>query len=149
MSCLSREHPSFDLRLYQVSRLVSEYFLEILFHFFVCLFVCLFLLNTDQLLNLLFQWGKFACCIEGICLCKLLLVAPWYRVYHYCITSFNKAWTQVLRRFKSWSRCIGYSRWWGSLTMFPAGKKVIHLSSANHTTKTIHHDHQSEINQLN
>ena len=40
--------------------------------------------------------------------------------YHYCTTSFNKAWTQVLHRFKS---CLLHVRdlwWWGSLTMVPA-----------------------------
>ena len=54
-------------------------------------------------------------------------------------TSFNKAWTQVLRMFKSCSRCVGDSRWWRSLTMVPAGNKAKRLSSVNHTTKTIHH----------
>ena len=29
----------------------------------------------------------------------LLEVASWCSGYHYCTTSFNKAWTQVLRRF--------------------------------------------------
>ena len=32
------------------------------------------------------------------------LVAPWCSSYHYCTTSFIKAWTEVLRRFKSCSR---------------------------------------------
>ena len=27
-------------------------------------------------------------------------LAPWCSGYHYCKTSFNKAWTQVLHRFK-------------------------------------------------
>ena len=62
-----------------------------------------------------------------------------YSGYHCCTTSFNKAWTQVLRRFKSRSRRVGDSRWWGSLTMVPAGNKAKRLSSVNHTTKTIHH----------
>ena len=44
--------------------------------------------------------------------------------YHNCTTSFIKAWTQVLRRFKSCSRRVGDSRWWGSLTMVPAGNKA-------------------------
>ena len=63
--------------------------------------------------------------------------------YHYCTTStsFNKAWTQVLHRFKSCSRHVGDSRWWGSLTMVPAGNKAKRLSSVNHTTRTIHHHH--------
>ena len=44
-------------------------------------------------------------------------MARWCSGYHYCTTSFNKAWTQVLRRFKSCSPRVGDSRWWGSLTM--------------------------------
>ena len=76
-------------------------------------------------------------------------MAPWCSGYHYCTTSFNKAWTQVLRRFKSCTRRVGDSRWWGSLTMFPAGNKGKCLSSVNHTTKTIHHHYQSEVNQIN
>ena len=61
--------------------------------------------------------------------------APWWSGYHYCTTSFNKAWTQVLRKFKSSSRRIGHSRWWGSLTMVPARNAVKRLSWVNHTTK--------------
>ena len=34
-------------------------------------------------------------------------VAPWCSSYHYCTTSFNKAWTQVLCGFKSCSQCVG------------------------------------------
>ena len=65
-------------------------------------------------------------------------LSTWCSGYHYCTTSFNKAWTQVLRRFKPCSRRVGDSRWWGSLTMVPAGNKAKRLSSVNHTTKTIH-----------
>ena len=65
-------------------------------------------------------------------------LSTWCSGYHYCTTSFNKAWTQVLRRFKSCSRRVGDSRWWGSLTVVPAGNKAKRLSSVNHTTKTIH-----------
>ena len=36
---------------------------------------------------------------------------------------------------------FGDSRWWGSLAMVPVGNKAEHLSSVNHTTKTIHHYH--------
>ena len=61
--------------------------------------------------------------------------------YHYCTTSFSKAWAQVLHRFKSCLQRIGDSRWWRSLTMVLAGNKVIRLSSINHTTKTIHYHH--------
>ena len=70
-----------------------------------------------------------------------LCVAPWCIGYHYCTTSFNKAWTQVLHRFKPCLRCVRDSRWWVSLTMVPAGNKTKRLSSVNHTTKTIHHHH--------
>ena len=51
-------------------------------------------------------------------------MAPWCSSYHYCTTSLTKAWTQVLRRFKSCSRRVGDSRWWGSLAMVPAGNKA-------------------------
>ena len=33
---------------------------------------------------------------------QALVVAPWCRGYHYYTSSFNKAWTKVLHRFKSW-----------------------------------------------
>ena len=68
-------------------------------------------------------------------------VAPWCSGYHYCTTSFTKAWTQVLRRLKSCSQHVGDSRRWGSLTMVPAGNKTKRLSSVNHTTKAINHHH--------
>ena len=67
---------------------------------------------------------------------KVVMVAPWCRSYRYCTTSFSKAWTQVLGRFKSCSRHVGA---WGSLTMVPAGIKTKRLSSVSHATKTIHH----------
>ena len=57
-------------------------------------------------------------------------MAPWCS-YHYCTTSFNQVWTQVLHRFKFCPRHVGDSRWWESLTMI--------LSSVSHTTKTVHH----------
>ena len=63
---------------------------------------------------------------------------------HYCTTSFNKAWAQALRRFKPCSRRVGDLRWWGSLTVVPAGNKGKRLSSVNHTTKTIHHHYQQQ-----
>ena len=70
-----------------------------------------------------------------------LVVAPCCSGYHYCTTSFNKVWPQVLRRFKSCLQRVRDSRWWGSLTMAPAGNKAKSLSLVNHTTKTIHHHH--------
>ena len=69
------------------------------------------------------------------------VVTPWCRGYHCCTTSFNKAWTQVRRKFKSCSRRVGDSRWWESLTMVPAGNKAKRLLSVNHTAKTIYHLH--------
>ena len=36
---------------------------------------------------------------------------PWYSCYHYCTTSFNKVWTQILRRFKPCSQRVGDLRW--------------------------------------
>ena len=67
--------------------------------------------------------------------------ASWCNGYHYCTTSFNKAWTQVRRRFKSCSRHVGDLGWWGFLTMDPAGNNAKYLSLVNHTTKTILHHH--------
>ena len=68
-------------------------------------------------------------------------VAQWCCGYHYCATSFNKAWTQVLRMFKFCSWHVGDSQWWGSMTMVPAGNKAKRLSLVNHTLKTIYHLH--------
>ena len=69
--------------------------------------------------------------------------APWGSGYHYCTTSFIKAWTRVLHRLKSCSQCVWDSWWWGSLTMVPARNKTKSLSSVNYTTKTIHHSSSS------
>ena len=63
------------------------------------------------------------------------LLAPWCSGCHQCTTSFNKARIQVLRRFKTWWRGLGDSRWCGYLKMVPAGIKAKHLSLVNHTTK--------------
>ena len=46
---------------------------------------------------------------------KLILPKVFYlrcNGYHYCTTSFNKAWTQVPIRFKSCSRRVRDSWWW-------------------------------------
>ena len=53
----------------------------------------------------------------------------WYSGYLYYTTSFNKTWTQVLRRFKSCSRPVGDSRRWGSPTMVLARNNAIHRSA--------------------
>ena len=42
-------------------------------------------------------------------------VAPWCSGYRYCTTSFNKAWTQVLRRFKPCLPRIGDFWQWSRL----------------------------------
>ena len=61
--------------------------------------------------------------------------------FSFCTTSLNKAQTQDLHRFISCLWHIWESRWWGSLTMVPAGNKAKCLLLVNHTTKTIHHHH--------
>ena len=61
--------------------------------------------------------------------------------YYYCTTSFNKAWAQVLHRFKFRSQHVRDSQWWGSLTMVLAGNKAKCFSLVKYTTKTIHHHH--------
>ena len=63
-------------------------------------------------------------------------VVPWCSGYQCCTNSFNKAWTQVLRRFNSCTRHVGDSRWRESLAIFPARNKAKWLSSVNHTTKS-------------
>ena len=69
-------------------------------------------------------------------------MAPWCSFYHYCTASFYETWTQALCIFKSCSRRVGESQWWGSLTMVLAGNKAKRLSSVNHTTITIYHHHR-------
>ena len=86
-------------------------------------------------------WPKWNVLIENIQL--ITNVAPWCSGYHYCTTSFNSAWTQVLRRFKPCLGRAGDSQWWGSLAMVPAGNKAKCFSSVNHTTKTIYHHHHT------
>ena len=49
-----------------------------------------------------------------------------------------------MRRLKPCPRRVEDSRWWGFLTMVPAGNKAKHFSSVNHTTKTIHHYHHRD-----
>ena len=75
-------------------------------------------------------------------------MVPWCTGYHYCATLINWAWTEVLRRFTSCSRCVGYSRLWGSLTIVPARNKAKLLLPVIHTTKTIHHHHKKLYSAL-
>ena len=90
------------------------------------------------------------------------IAAPCYNGYDYYTTSFNKTWTLILRRFKScWQHIgsdsdrfkscwqhIGDLQWWASLTMVPARNKAKPLSSVNHSTKTIHHNHRKCFNKF-
>ena len=69
------------------------------------------------------------------------LVVPWCNTYHCWTIPFNKAWTQVLHRFKFCMLCVRDPQWWGSLAMILAGYKANRLLLVNHTTKTIHHHH--------
>ena len=60
---------------------------------------------------------------------KEQLEAYWLKVNYrgavvYCTTSFNKISTQILCKFKPYSLCVGYLRWWEFLTMFPTGNKA-------------------------
>ena len=62
-------------------------------------------------------------CLRICQLAGSYFVAPWRSSYPYDTNPSNKAWTQVLRRFKSYSRRVGDLRWWEPLTMVPAGNK--------------------------
>ena len=99
------------------------------------------------------QWSFYNFCVSILFVAKLLYSKDFLffsslevfsfceNCYHYYTTSLNEAWTKALRRFKSYLRCAGDSRWWGSLTMVLAVNKSKCLSPVNHTTKTIHHHH--------
>ena len=88
-----------------------------------------------------FEWNLSKAANRDLSTLLMIDVAVWCFGYPYCTTSFNQAWTQVFRRFKPCWRRVRESRWWGSLTMFPAENKAKWLSSANHSAKTIHHHH--------
>ena len=75
----------------------------------------------------------------------LHFVVLWCSNYHYCITSFNKVWTQVLRRFKYCLQHVGDSQWWEFLTIVPAGNKAKHPWMVDHTTQTIHFHHHHPL----
>ena len=62
--------------------------------------------------------------------------------YHYCTTSFNKSWTQVLRGFTSCLPCAGNMQWWEFPTIVPAWNRIYQLLLVNHSAKTIDHHHQ-------
>ena len=62
----------------------------------------------------------------------------WSSGYHYCTASFNKIWTEVLRRFKLCSRCVRGLGWWEPPTMVPPRNKAWHLSSVTHSINFIY-----------
>ena len=68
------------------------------------------------------------CCHEFV---VYELVAPWRKGYNYCAISLKEAWTQALRRFKSYSQRSGDLWWLEFLTMFPARNKAKRHSSVN------------------
>ena len=92
--------------------------------------------KNSKSLCLLISWKTINIIANSLCLsliyASLSIVANQKRLkinmvssgYQHCTTSFIKAWTQVLRRFKSCSRHAGDSRWWGSLTMVSAENKA-------------------------
>ena len=55
-----------------------------------------------------------------VLLIRTLAPSPCCSGCHYCTTSFNKAWTDILCRLKSCSRRLRDLRWWESLTVVPA-----------------------------
>ena len=58
---------------------------------------------------------------------------------HYYKISVNKAWTQVLSRFKSWTQNGWHMQWWESLTKASASNKAERLSLFNHSLETNYH----------
>ena len=62
---------------------------------------------------------------------SIAYVAPYCSGYHYCTTSFNQAWNQVLHRFN-------HAR--GLLEIYH-GEDLLQWSRQKHSTKTIHHYH--------
>ena len=66
----------------------------------------------------------------------------WHRVVVVITTAqFQPSRNSGSAQVRTCSQHVRDSRWWGSLTMVPAGNKTKCLSSVNHTTKTIHHHH--------
>ena len=61
----------------------------------ICFFHELFMVAINTLLSILLGLFSVLC----LSLCWFSNVSPWCSRYHCCTTSFNKAWTQVLRRF--------------------------------------------------
>ena len=53
-----------------------------------------------------------------------VLNVVWYFGYHYFTILFSKAWTQIIRRFKSYLRCVEGLQWWEPLIVDPAWNNV-------------------------
>ena len=102
-----------------------------------CFSVSVLLMEVSECWNIV-EFPKISTKMKNI---KRFYEALWCSGYHYCTTSFNKAWTKVQCRFKSSWWCVGGSTWWGSLTIVPAGNKPRRPPSVNHTTKKIHYHH--------
>ena len=63
----------------------------------------------------------------------------WHRVVVVITTAqFQPSRNSGSAQVRTCSQHVRDSRWWGSLTMVPAGNKTKRLSFVNHTTKTIH-----------
>ena len=60
--------------------------------------------------------------------------ALWYSGYHYYNTSFNKVWTQLLRRFKSAQVARGMSKIWDSEDLWQWTRSEIRLNALSHST---------------
>ena len=74
-------------------------------------------------------------------------MAQWCRAIATAQLHSTKPELRLCAWFKSCLRRVRDWRWWGSLTMVPAGSKTWRHSSANHTTKTIHHHHHHHHHQ--
>ena len=68
----------------------------------------------------------------------MMIMALWCSGYRYCTTSFNKVWTQVLRRFNTWLQPVRDSRWWDVWQWSWLEISLKCLLLVNPTTKTIH-----------
>ena len=77
--------------------------------------------TVSSSLNLKIGTQKWLCCRQKKILHFKILnfksyfkifVVLWCGGYHYCTTSFNKAWTQVMHRFNSCLRHVRDSQWW-------------------------------------
>ena len=57
-------------------------------------------------------------------------MAPWCSGYRYCTTSFNKAWTQVLCRFKSCSQRVRHLHYSNIIPLFYVDSETVKKTAA-------------------